>query len=147
VIWIFWYHHFRVTSTAEKEISAGTSQDMATKDVLRQPRIEIDGLSECLVQIADKLHWYVQPGNTIVDLCFNMDNFSRLMKEKLEDVSKGCNFKNYDLFQHKNNLCFDESNWVTMQPKDLPHGLNLVCFVSYFTGISIWHTYNINLLS
>jgi hypothetical protein len=99
---------------------------MATKDVLRQPRIEIDGLSECLVQIADKLHWYVQPGNTIVDLCFNMDNFSRLMKEKLEDVSKGCNFKNYDLFQHKNNLCFDESNWVTMQPKDLPHGLNLV---------------------
>jgi hypothetical protein len=55
-----------------------------------------------------------------------MDNFSRLMKEKLEDVSKGCNFKNYDLFQHKNNLCFDESNWVTMQPKDLPHGLNLV---------------------
>uniref|UniRef100_A0A0E0EKG5 Uncharacterized protein n=1 Tax=Oryza meridionalis TaxID=40149 RepID=A0A0E0EKG5_9ORYZ len=116
----------RVTSTAEKEISAGTSQDMATKGVLRQPRIEIDGLSECSVQIADKLHWYVQPGNTIVDLCFNMDNFSRLMKEKLEDVSKRCNFKNYDLFQHKNNLCFDESNWVTMQPKDLPHGLNLV---------------------
>uniref|UniRef100_A0A0D9X6T4 Zinc finger PHD-type domain-containing protein n=1 Tax=Leersia perrieri TaxID=77586 RepID=A0A0D9X6T4_9ORYZ len=116
----------RVTSTAEKETTAGTSQDMATKGVLRQPsRIEAEGMFECFVQIADKLHWYVKSGDTIVNLCFNIDNFSQLMKEKLEDVCKRCNFKNCDLFHSKKDLCFEE-NWLTMQPQDLPHGSNLV---------------------
>ncbi|KAF0899354.1 hypothetical protein E2562_018246, partial [Oryza meyeriana var. granulata] len=125
----------RVTGTAEKEISAGTSQDMAMKGVLRQPsRVEIDGMSECFVQIADKLHWYVLPGDTIVDLCFNMDNFSPLMKEKLEDVGKRCNFKNYDLFHNKKDLCVEE-NWVTMQLEDLPHGSNLVMVLDLPLGI------------
>ncbi|XP_006659314.2 uncharacterized protein LOC102702586 isoform X1 [Oryza brachyantha] len=125
-----------VTSMAGKETSVGTSQDMATRSGLRQPsRIEAVGMLECSVQIADKLHWYVQPGDTIVDLCFNMDNFSQLMEDKLEAVGKSCNFKNYDLFQHKKDMCFEESNWVTMQPKDLPHGSNLVMVLDPPLGI------------
>ncbi|XP_066390009.1 protein ENHANCED DOWNY MILDEW 2-like isoform X2 [Miscanthus floridulus] len=54
---------------------------------------------EKLVQIVDRLHWYVEPGDTIVDFCCGANDFSQLMKEKLDKVQKKCNFKNYDLIQ------------------------------------------------
>ncbi|KAF0895444.1 hypothetical protein E2562_012452, partial [Oryza meyeriana var. granulata] len=54
---------------------------------------------EKLVEIVDKLHCYVEPGDTIVDFCCGANDFSRLMKEKLDQVQKKCHFKNYDLIQ------------------------------------------------
>lgn len=39
----------------------------------------------------------------IVDFCCGSNDFSCLMKKKLDEVGKGCSYKNYDLFQPKVN--------------------------------------------
>ncbi|OEL26184.1 Protein ENHANCED DOWNY MILDEW 2 [Dichanthelium oligosanthes] len=51
--------------------------------------------------IVDKLHWYIQPGDTIVDFSCGLNDFSQFMKEKLDKVGKKCNFKNYDVIRPK----------------------------------------------
>ena len=40
----------------------------------------------------------------IVDFCCGSNDFSCLMKEKLDKAGKSCSFKNYDLIQAKVNL-------------------------------------------
>jgi hypothetical protein len=46
---------------------------------------------------------FVTPSTTfilqIVDFCCGANDFSRLMKEKLDHVQKKCCFRNYDLIQ------------------------------------------------
>ncbi|CAL0321604.1 unnamed protein product [Lupinus luteus] len=54
-----------------------------------------------LKEVVDRLHWYVQNGDTILDFCCGSNDFSCLMKSKLEQMGKSCSFKNYDLFQAK----------------------------------------------
>lgn len=56
---------------------------------------------EKLIEIVDRLHWYVQPGDTIVDFSCGLNDFSQFMKEKLDKVGKRCNFKNYDVIRPK----------------------------------------------
>ncbi|GKE88172.1 hypothetical protein Tco_1565647, partial [Tanacetum coccineum] len=53
------------------------------------------------VQIVDRLHWYVQDGDTIVDFCCGSNDFSVFMKEKLDITGKKCLFRNYDLITPK----------------------------------------------
>lgn len=81
---------------------------------------------EKLVEIVDKLHWYVEPGDMIVDFCCGANDFSRLMKEKLDLVQKKCHFKNYDLIQPQNTFCFERRDWMTVQRNELPRGSRLV---------------------
>ncbi|CAL5080641.1 unnamed protein product [Urochloa decumbens] len=81
---------------------------------------------EKLVEIVDKLHWYVEPGDTIVDFCCGANDFSRLMREKLDKVSKKCHFKNYDLIQPKNHFSFEKRDWMTVKPNELPCGSQLI---------------------
>ncbi|CAN6204060.1 unnamed protein product [Urochloa humidicola] len=81
---------------------------------------------EKLVEIVDKLHWYVEPGDTIVDFCCGANDFSQLMKEKLDKVSKKCHFKNYDLIQPKNHFSFEKRDWMTVKPNELPCGSQLI---------------------
>ncbi|VAI73858.1 unnamed protein product [Triticum turgidum subsp. durum] len=52
-------------------------------------------------QIVDKLQWYVQSGDMVVDFCCGSNDFSTLLKEKLEASEKNCFYKNYDLIQPK----------------------------------------------
>ncbi|KAJ8421555.1 hypothetical protein Cgig2_014219 [Carnegiea gigantea] len=59
-------------------------------------------MKRLLFQIVDRLHWYVQDGDMIVDFCCGANDFSCLMKAKLDSVGKkNCSFKNYDLFPTK----------------------------------------------
>ncbi|KAJ1289089.1 hypothetical protein BS78_02G138300 [Paspalum vaginatum] len=81
---------------------------------------------EKLVEIVDKLHWYVEPGDMIVDFCCGANDFSWLMKEKLDKVQKKCNFKNYDLIQPQNRFCFEKRDWMTVRPGELPRGSQLI---------------------
>ncbi|KAL6644237.1 hypothetical protein ACP70R_015845 [Stipagrostis hirtigluma subsp. patula] len=81
---------------------------------------------EKLIEIVDKLHWYVQPGDTIVDFSCGLNDFSHFMKEKLDKVGKRCNFKNYDVIRPKNSFCFEKRDWMTVRPKELPHGSKLI---------------------
>ncbi|RLN34979.1 protein ENHANCED DOWNY MILDEW 2-like isoform X2 [Panicum miliaceum] len=81
---------------------------------------------EKLIEIVDKLHWYVEPGDTIVDFCCGANDFSRLMKEKLDKVPKKCHFKNYDLIQPKNHFGFEKRDWMTVKPNELPCGSKLI---------------------
>ncbi|TVU06566.1 hypothetical protein EJB05_49787 [Eragrostis curvula] len=81
---------------------------------------------EKLIEIVDKLHWYVQPGDTIVDFSCGLNDFSKFMKEKLDKVGKKCNFKNFDVIRPKNSFCFEKRDWMTVRPKELPHGSKLI---------------------
>ncbi|XP_021757985.1 protein ENHANCED DOWNY MILDEW 2-like isoform X1 [Chenopodium quinoa] len=81
---------------------------------------------EKLKEIAELLHWYVNDDDTIVDFCCGANDFSRLMKEKLETRGRKCNYKNYDLFRPKNDFCFETRDWMDVQPNELPTGSKLI---------------------
>nr|CAD1839293.1 unnamed protein product [Ananas comosus var. bracteatus] len=79
-----------------------------------------------LKEIADKLQWYVQPGDTIVDFCCGANDFSLIMQEKLDAARKRCNYKNYDVLQPKNDFNFEKRDWMKVHPKELPMGSQLI---------------------
>ncbi|XWS75837.1 hypothetical protein CRYUN_Cryun01aG0126300 [Craigia yunnanensis] len=98
---------------------------------------------EKLEEIVGRLHWYVQDGDTIVDFCCGSNDFSCLLKEKLEKVGKSCLFKNYDLFQPKvqlqlevhdglfllnivNDFNFEKRDWMSVNLDELPDGSKLI---------------------
>ncbi|KAK7333425.1 hypothetical protein VNO80_30197 [Phaseolus coccineus] len=81
---------------------------------------------EKLAGIVDKLHWYVQNGDTIVDFCCGANDFSILMKKKLEETGKRCSYKNFDLLPTKNDFNFEMRDWMTVQTKELPIGSKLI---------------------
>lgn len=54
------------------------------------------------------------------------NDFSTLLKEKLEDSEKNCFYKNYDLIQPKNDFNFERRDWMTVQPDELPAGSRLI---------------------
>ncbi|KAG5081712.1 hypothetical protein GYH30_005622 [Glycine max] len=77
-------------------------------------------------KIVDKLHWYVQNSDTIVDFCCGANDFSILMKKKLEENGKKCSYRNYDLLPTKNDFSFERRDWMTVQPTELPTGSQLI---------------------
>ncbi|KAJ6826809.1 protein ENHANCED DOWNY MILDEW 2-like isoform X2 [Iris pallida] len=79
-----------------------------------------------LKEIVDKLQWYVQNGDMIVDFCCGANDFSRLMKETLDASGKKCLFKNYDVIQPKNDFNFERRDWMKVQPDELPTGSQLI---------------------
>ncbi|KAL6975645.1 hypothetical protein U1Q18_024440 [Sarracenia purpurea var. burkii] len=79
-----------------------------------------------LKEIVDRLHWYVQDGDMIVDFCCGSNDFSWLLKEKLEQMGKSCSFKNYDLIQSKNDFSFEKRDWMTVNLEELPAGSQLI---------------------
>ncbi|KAF8654535.1 hypothetical protein HU200_061727 [Digitaria exilis] len=76
--------------------------------------------------IVDKLQWYIQSGDTVVDFCCGSNDFSLLLKEKLEASGKNCFYKNYDLIQPKNDFSYERRDWMTVQPDELPTGCRLI---------------------
>ncbi|XP_061362185.1 protein ENHANCED DOWNY MILDEW 2-like [Gastrolobium bilobum] len=79
-----------------------------------------------LKEIVDRLHWYVQNGDTVLDFCCGSNDFSCLMKSKLEQMGKLCSFKNYDLFQAKNDFNFEKRDWMSVNAEELPNGSQLI---------------------
>ncbi|KAE9584119.1 hypothetical protein Lalb_Chr00c48g0412881 [Lupinus albus] len=83
----------------------------------------------CL-QIIDRLHWYAQNGDTIVDFCCGANDFCILMKKKLEESGKKCSYKNYDILSTKNDFNFEKRDWMTVRPNELPTGSQLIMCLS-----------------
>ncbi|KAL2523748.1 Protein ENHANCED DOWNY MILDEW 2 [Abeliophyllum distichum] len=79
-----------------------------------------------LKEIVDMLHWYVQGGDTIVDFCCGSNDFSCLMKKKLDEMGKSCSYKNYDIVQAENNFNFERRDWMGVRAKELPKGSQLI---------------------
>jgi len=79
-----------------------------------------------LKEIVDLLHCYVQDGDMMVDFCCGSNDFSLLMKEKLDKIGTRCSYKNYDLVQAKNNFNFEKRDWMTVSPNELPTGSKLI---------------------
>ncbi|XP_020965455.1 protein ENHANCED DOWNY MILDEW 2-like isoform X2 [Arachis ipaensis] len=77
-------------------------------------------------QIVDRLHWYVQNGDMVLDFCCGSNDFSCLMKSKLEQMGKSCSFKNYDLIQAKNDFSFEKRDWMSVTAEELPNGSQLI---------------------
>ncbi|CAA7035215.1 unnamed protein product [Microthlaspi erraticum] len=81
---------------------------------------------EKLIEIVERLHWYVQNGDTVVDFCCGSNDFSCLMKEKLVKTGKSCFFKNFDLIPPKNDFNFEKRDWLTVNKEELPDGSQLI---------------------
>ncbi|KAF4349475.1 hypothetical protein G4B88_015908, partial [Cannabis sativa] len=81
---------------------------------------------EKLEEIVNKLHWYVQDDDMIVDFCCGANDFSVLMKKKLDETGKKCSYKNYDFIEPKNDFCFEKRDWMSVKPKELPTGSKLI---------------------
>ncbi|KMS99095.1 hypothetical protein BVRB_3g066930 [Beta vulgaris subsp. vulgaris] len=79
-----------------------------------------------LQEIVQRLHWYVQDGDMIVDFCCGSNDFSCLMKKKMDSVGKKCLFRNYDLFPAKNDFNFEQRDWFSVHPKELAEGSRLI---------------------
>lgn len=79
-----------------------------------------------LQEVVDRLHWYVQNGDTIVDFCCGANDFSRLMKEKIDQTGKKCFFRNFDIIQPKNDFEFEKRDWLTVCKDELPIGSRLI---------------------
>ncbi|KAL1300637.1 hypothetical protein AAHE18_18G196000 [Arachis hypogaea] len=79
-----------------------------------------------LKEIVDRLHWYVQNGDMVLDFCCGSNDFSCLMKSKLEQMGKSCSFKNYDLIQAKNDFSFEKRDWMSVTAEELPNGSQLI---------------------
>ncbi|KAJ3707830.1 hypothetical protein LUZ61_011535 [Rhynchospora tenuis] len=79
-----------------------------------------------LKEIVDRLHWYVQDGDMVVDFCCGSNDFSILMSDKLKSAGKKCLFKNFDLQQPKNDFSFETRDWMTVEPKELLDGERLI---------------------
>ncbi|KAM6572084.1 hypothetical protein CsatA_016164 [Cannabis sativa] len=79
-----------------------------------------------LKEVVNRLHFYVQNGDTIVDFCCGSNDFSLLMREKLEKTGKQCFFKNFDLFCPKNDFSFEKRDWMSVKLEELPDGSQLV---------------------
>ncbi|KAJ9169990.1 hypothetical protein P3X46_018127 [Hevea brasiliensis] len=79
-----------------------------------------------LKEIVDRLQWYVQDGDMIVDFCCGSNEFSCLLKEKLEQTGKSCLFRNYDIIQAKNDFCFEKKDWLKVGLGELPDGARLI---------------------
>ena len=103
-----------------------------------------------MMQIVERLHSYVQNGDTIVDFCCGSNDLSCLMKAKLEKTGKSCFFKNFDLilpkvqgslfypffvlevvsenmmFPWQNTFNFEKRDWLTVKKEELPDGSRLV---------------------
>ncbi|KAH9602498.1 hypothetical protein KSS87_020957, partial [Heliosperma pusillum] len=112
----------RAVRNALKKLDDGGSIDDAklicSTDMLNQVPIW---------KIVDRLQNYVLDGDMIVDFCCGSNEFSCLMKEKLDtEGKKKCSFKNYDLFPTRNDFNFERKNWFDVGPEDLPEGSQLV---------------------
>ncbi|RID59835.1 hypothetical protein BRARA_F03033 [Brassica rapa] len=79
-----------------------------------------------LEEIVERLHSYVQNGDTIVDFCCGSNDLSCLMKAKLEKTGKSCFFKNFDLILPKNTFNFEKRDWLTVKKEELPDGSRLI---------------------
>ncbi|KAI4306164.1 hypothetical protein L6164_029465 [Bauhinia variegata] len=82
--------------------------------------------SEKLEGIVDRLHWYVQNGDMIVDFSCGSNDFSILLNKKLEETGKKCSYKNYDLLPTKNDFNFVMRDWMSVHPNELPTGSKLI---------------------
>ncbi|KAM3286954.1 protein ENHANCED DOWNY MILDEW 2 [Capsicum chacoense] len=81
---------------------------------------------EKLKEIVNLLHWYIRDGDMIVDFCCGSNDFSCLTKKKLDEIGKSCSYKNYDLFPPKNDFNFEQRDWMSVKPADLPAGSKLI---------------------
>ncbi|KAE9590195.1 hypothetical protein Lalb_Chr21g0317061 [Lupinus albus] len=69
---------------------------------------------------------HMKIGLAILDFCCGSNDFSCLMSSKLEQMGKSCSFKNYDLFQAKNDFNFEKRDWMSVNAEELPNGNHLV---------------------
>ncbi|XP_057792962.1 protein ENHANCED DOWNY MILDEW 2-like [Salvia miltiorrhiza] len=92
-----------------------------------------------LKQVVNRLRWYVQDGDMIVDFSCGSNDFSCFMKEELDRMGKECSFKNYDIIQTRNDFNFEKRDWMTVSPEELPEGSKLIIGLNPPFGVQASH--------
>eukprot|EP00249_Psilotum_nudum_P024832 c29302_g1_i1 orf=194-5161(-) len=79
-----------------------------------------------LREVVYRLQWYVEDGDMVVDMCCGSNDFSVLMKERIAQTGKKCEFKNFDIIQPKNDFNFEKRDWFQVKEGELPVGSRLI---------------------
>ncbi|KAK3014521.1 hypothetical protein RJ639_010071 [Escallonia herrerae] len=77
-------------------------------------------------KIVDLLHWYVEDGDVVVDFCCGSNDFSCLMKKRLDEMGKKCSYKNFDIVYPKHDFNFEKRDWMSVRKEDFPAGKELI---------------------
>ncbi|CAA6661570.1 unnamed protein product [Spirodela intermedia] len=88
------------------------------------------------LQAVERLHWYVQNGDMILDFGCEANDFSLLMKKKLESTGKECSFQNYDIFPPKSDSNFESRDWTTVEPTELLPASQLIIGLNLPFGVN-----------
>ncbi|BBN00574.1 hypothetical protein MPTK1_2g00350 [Marchantia polymorpha subsp. ruderalis] len=81
---------------------------------------------EKLKEIIERIHWYIDDGDMVVDFCCGANDFSILLKEKLDSVGKKCEYKNFDIHSTKNPFNFTKLDWFQNRGVGFAEGKKLV---------------------
>ncbi|KAG6554173.1 hypothetical protein Mapa_004089 [Marchantia paleacea] len=79
-----------------------------------------------LKEIIERIHWYIDDGDMVVDFCCGANDFSILLKEKLDSVGKTCEYKNFDIHSTKNPFNFTKLDWFQNRGVGFAEGKKLV---------------------
>ncbi|KAL3696213.1 hypothetical protein R1sor_010289 [Riccia sorocarpa] len=79
-----------------------------------------------LKEIIERIHWYIDDGDMVVDFCCGSNDFSTLLKEKLDSVGKKCHYRNFDIHPPKNTFAFTKRDWFETKGEGFAEGRKLV---------------------
>ncbi|KAK2987061.1 hypothetical protein RJ640_004787 [Escallonia rubra] len=62
----------------------------------------------------------------VVDFCCGSNDFSCLMKKRLDEMGKKCSYKNFDIVYPKHDFNFEKRDWMSVRKEDFPAGKELI---------------------
>ncbi|MCL7036202.1 hypothetical protein MKW94_028951 [Papaver nudicaule] len=84
-------------------------------------------------KVVDKLRPYVLDGNMIVNASYTANDFTCLMKQRLEEAGINCSFKDFDVYQSKNGSTTEKCDWL--RAEQLPTATKLIIVLNIPFGI------------
>ncbi|KAI3993710.1 hypothetical protein MKX01_002723 [Papaver californicum] len=85
-------------------------------------------------KVVDKLRSYVLEGNMIVNASYTANDFTCLMKQRLEEAGINCSYEDYGVCQSKNGPTTDKCDWLSVH--QLPTATKLIIVLNIPFGIN-----------
>lgn len=86
-------------------------------------------------EVAERMSYYAQDGDTVVELCSRAIDYFSLLNERLANSGKKCDFRRYRINEPECLVLQGQAcglkDWLSLEKKDLPTGSKLVICLSF----------------
>lgn len=82
-------------------------------------------------EVAERINYYAHDGDTVVEICSQAVDYFSLLKERLANLGKHCNYKRYIMNQSQSH---DIKEWMNLE--GLPTGSKLLVCLSF--SFALW---------